>query len=351
MSKNATMFNNAFVNSGRFLMLPPSTKLLYFYLLKDADDDGIVDGYATIRILNAEITDWTGLVERRFVVLLEEPFLGWLPDYILHNQNMDLRFKKDSNYLKLLAEKCPTAKIQIKVGKGRSDKAIMSVSDYLKKSQQEQLSMTKSSNTGVTPENSGQTQHNKTKANTNKEKITQLNISQQNLIEQKSSSTQQQQHSNVAAVRANTDDEKKFTPPSLQEVESYCKEKNLQINANTFLQEYEKRNWLNRNGQQIKNWKAVLYSYAMTNTATTEKFRESEENTGHSFTTICAFDFFLKIAIDKLHIKADKANSLYEYVARAGMTNDDVLNYYNKATSSNIENPVGWFVQAIKEAY
>lgn len=353
MSKNATMFNNAFVNSGRFLMLPPSTKLLYFYLLKDADDDGIVDGYATIRILNAEITDWTGLVERRFVVLLEEPFLGWLPDYILHNQNMDLRFKKDSNYLELLAEKCPSAKIQVKIGKGRSDKAIMSVSDYLKKSQQEQLSMTKSSNTGVTQENSGQTQHNKTKTNINKENVTQLNISQQNLIEQKSSSSEltqtvQQQHSDVAAVRADTDDEKEFTPPAVQEVESYCKEKNLQIDANAFLQEYEKRHWLNRNGQKIKNWKAVVCGYAMTNS--TNEVSLTSNNTGH-FTTICDFDFFLKIAVDKLHMKADKAKALYEYAVRAGMTTEDVLNYYNKATNSNIENSAGWFVQAIKEAY
>ena len=201
MSKNATMFNNAFVNSGRFLMLPPSTKLLYFYLLKDADDDGIVDGYATIRILNAEMTDWTSLIERRFILLLDEPFLGFLPDYILHNQNFDLRYKKDSRYLPLLAEKFPTAQVQvgIKNRKGKIEKCVMKVAEYLdysQKSQESQLLVQKSQNTRDSHGNSrfptaNITQHNKTQTNINKEKVTQLNnnIVQQNLIGQKPSNS------------------------------------------------------------------------------------------------------------------------------------------------------------------
>lgn len=138
MAKGCTVFDNYFTLSSRFLVLPATSKLLYFYLLKDADDDGIVDGYATVRILGVEITDWTNLVEKGFIVLLKEPFLGFIPDYLTHNRNLDIRYKKDSPYLSLLAEKFPQAQIQVKVKdeKNKTHKKIVPVAAYLRYKQE-----------------------------------------------------------------------------------------------------------------------------------------------------------------------------------------------------------------------
>lgn len=133
MAKDLTMFNNSFTKSTKFLSLSGSSKLLYFYLLQDADTDGIVDACMTIRVTNSEITDWTNLIEKNFIWLLKKPYTGFIPDYIIHNPNLDMRWVKDSMYLYLLAEKYPNAIIQrrLKNEKGKYKKALLSVSEYL----------------------------------------------------------------------------------------------------------------------------------------------------------------------------------------------------------------------------
>ena len=105
MSASQTMIDIPTVTSGRFLTLPPTAKVLYFYLLMYADDDGIVDAYAPIQISHTQFSDLNELEQKGYIVYLEKPTLGFLPDYLRHNRNLDIRSKKDSIYLPLLAEK------------------------------------------------------------------------------------------------------------------------------------------------------------------------------------------------------------------------------------------------------
>ena len=134
MSASQTMIDIPTVTSGRFLTLPPTAKVLYFYLLMYADDDGIVDAYAPIQISHTQFSDLNELEQKGYIVYLEKPTLGFLPDYLHHNRNLDIRSKKDSIYLPLLAEKFPNAKIMVGITNGkRKFKQIMPVSQYLVK--------------------------------------------------------------------------------------------------------------------------------------------------------------------------------------------------------------------------
>lgn len=54
---------------------------------------------------------------------------------------------------------------------------------------------------------------------------------------------------------------KRFTTPSLQEIEDYIKEKNLNVNAEQFFNYYESNGWMvGRN--KMKNWKAALSQWS-----------------------------------------------------------------------------------------
>lgn len=131
MSTSQTMIDIPTVTSGRFLTLPPTAKVLYFYLLMYADDDGIVDAYVPLKISHTQLSDLTELEQKGYIIFLEKPTLGFLPDYLRHNRNLDIRSKKDSIYLPLLAEKIPDAKVMVSITNGKKKlKQVMPVSQY-----------------------------------------------------------------------------------------------------------------------------------------------------------------------------------------------------------------------------
>lgn len=58
---------------------------------------------------------------------------------------------------------------------------------------------------------------------------------------------------------------KKFTKPTLEEVEEYCKERNNNIDAQTFVDFYESKGWKIGN-QSMKDWKACVRTWEKRNT-------------------------------------------------------------------------------------
>lgn len=131
--KSKTVLDNRFLNAGPFVMLSPSAKLLYIYLLSYADDDGIVDAIMPMRACGAVPNDLETLISKQFVFGLQDT-LVFIIDYALHNQNIDARYKKDSNYLPLLAKKLPNAMI---IGiqatkKGGKKKVFLTADQYVK---------------------------------------------------------------------------------------------------------------------------------------------------------------------------------------------------------------------------
>ena len=62
-------------------------------------------------------------------------------------------------------------------------------------------------------------------------------------------------------VRAYTDPEKKkeeFTPPTLEEVREYVREKGYNLDVEKFHRYYTESNWRDARGKQVKNWKLKL---------------------------------------------------------------------------------------------
>lgn len=51
---------------------------------------------------------------------------------------------------------------------------------------------------------------------------------------------------------------KRFKPPTLSEIEEYCKERNNNVNAKRFFDYYETANWKDSKGTPVKNWKQKM---------------------------------------------------------------------------------------------
>ena len=58
---------------------------------------------------------------------------------------------------------------------------------------------------------------------------------------------------------------KQFTPPSLEEVKAYCKEKELSVDAEFFYNYYTKTDWIDSKGEPVRNWKSKAITWSLKN--------------------------------------------------------------------------------------
>ena len=54
---------------------------------------------------------------------------------------------------------------------------------------------------------------------------------------------------------------KEFVPPTLEEVEAYCKERNNNVDPKTFYDYFTAGNWHDSKGNPVKNWKQKLITW------------------------------------------------------------------------------------------
>lgn len=57
------------------------------------------------------------------------------------------------------------------------------------------------------------------------------------------------------------DREKKFIPPTLEEIKAYCKERNNSVDAQKFFEYYSAGHWKDGQGRPVKNWKQKLITW------------------------------------------------------------------------------------------
>ena len=55
--------------------------------------------------------------------------------------------------------------------------------------------------------------------------------------------------------------EKKFIPPSLDDIKKYIQEKNLSVNPQSFYDYFTEGDWIDSNGKQVRNWKQKLLTW------------------------------------------------------------------------------------------
>lgn len=74
----------------------------------------------------------------------------------------------------------------------------------------------------------------------------------------------------------------KFTNPSLEEIESYVIEKNINIDAKQFFNYFDVANWIDSKGNKVKNWKQKLLTWANYNKPKTETSNHNNKFGGWS---------------------------------------------------------------------
>lgn len=54
---------------------------------------------------------------------------------------------------------------------------------------------------------------------------------------------------------------KRFTPPSLEEVQAYCRERNNKVDAKKFYDYYTAADWYDGKGEKVKSWKQKVITW------------------------------------------------------------------------------------------
>ena len=104
------MFNINIINSARFLKLPIDTQNLYFHLCMRADDDGVVEAYAVVRLIGSSEDNLKLLHAKELVKVLNEDLVAYITDWNSHN-NIRADRKIDSMYKNLLIQILPEIKV------------------------------------------------------------------------------------------------------------------------------------------------------------------------------------------------------------------------------------------------
>ena len=52
-----------------------------------------------------------------------------------------------------------------------------------------------------------------------------------------------------------------FVPPTLEEIEAYCKKRNNAVDAKHFYDYYEAGNWIDAKGNEVRNWKQKIITW------------------------------------------------------------------------------------------
>lgn len=100
------MISDAIISSGRFLKLSDKAKTLYMYLIVRTDDEGAVEAYPAMMLIGAPSEALEELIEKKFVVRLNEDDVVFITDFFEQNTLRADRVKP-SRYHDLLADICP----------------------------------------------------------------------------------------------------------------------------------------------------------------------------------------------------------------------------------------------------
>jgi hypothetical protein len=103
---NRRMFSNRIAKSAKFLQMPLEAQALYFHLILNADDDGVVETYPIIKMLSTADDIIKILLVKKFLIQLNEDQVMLISDWLEHNSIRADR-KIDSLYKHLIPESTP----------------------------------------------------------------------------------------------------------------------------------------------------------------------------------------------------------------------------------------------------
>lgn len=100
------MISKTVTQTQRFLRLPLEAQALYFHLIQNSDDDGVVEAFPVIRMIGASDDSLGLLIVKDFIRPLNEEMVYFITDF--HEQNKVRADRKvNSVYIDLLKEAVP----------------------------------------------------------------------------------------------------------------------------------------------------------------------------------------------------------------------------------------------------
>jgi len=104
------MISKKIISSAKFLKMPHEAQNLYFYLILNADDDGIAEGFNVMRMLGTSEDSLKMLVAKGYVTVLNDDLVSHVTAWTEHNKIRADR-KIDSMYKDLLLKIIPDIEI------------------------------------------------------------------------------------------------------------------------------------------------------------------------------------------------------------------------------------------------
>ena len=197
------MFAKTIIDSDAFLDMPATTQLLYFHLSMRADDDGFINKpKAIMRNCRCNDDDMKLLIAKKFIIPFESGVVvvkHWkIHNYIAKDRYTETKYKEEKATLMLDENKAYTQCIQ---------------SVY--------------------------------------ELETQDRLGKDRLVKD-----------SINNISTETKPKrKKFVPPTLEEVQAYCLERNNNVDAQKFYDYYTASEWHDGKGNKVKNWKQKVITW------------------------------------------------------------------------------------------
>lgn len=250
---NRRMFSKRIINSARFLKMGAGAQNLYFHLCMNADDDGVVEAYSVKRGIGAADDDLENLMGRGFVIMLDpDNEIALITDWHEHNKLRSDRITP-SLYRDLVAEIAPN--FALLEPKQRADRSP-------KKGTVIDVSAGQSDNgTSQGQPTDGQLYVHGTSHGQPRDGLGEVKLSKDKLRQEKKEEGIYTDASEEVAATSEEKKRKRFTPPSIADIQGYCIEKGYNsVDAEYFWNYYENLDWKIK-GQKMKNWRLAVSNW------------------------------------------------------------------------------------------
>ncbi|WP_243619623.1 DnaD domain protein [Streptococcus parauberis] len=109
---NRRMISKTVTQTQRFLQMPLESQALYFHLIQNSDDDGIVEAFPIVRMIGATDDGLKLLQAKSFIKPLNDEMVYFIIDFFEQNQIKSNQYKK-SIYQSLLSEEDKSNNLRI----------------------------------------------------------------------------------------------------------------------------------------------------------------------------------------------------------------------------------------------
>lgn len=195
------MFARSIINSARFLRMPQTSRLLYYDLGMAADDDGIVEAFTVLRTTGAAEDDLRVLASKGFITVLNDDLVSYITDWRQNNFIRPDRYHP-TVHTELL--------VKIEDGNQWYTDGIPEVDE-------------RSTEVRLDKDSLGETSLGESKAD--------------------------------KPPRA-----PRFSPPSVEEVSAYCRERGNKVDPQHFVDFYSSKNWM-IGKNKMRDWRASIRTW------------------------------------------------------------------------------------------